>query len=151
MIELRPISLCNEGYKIISKVLCQRLNACLLLLISETQSVFLPGKLISDNILITQEMFHGLRASKSCQDKLMAIKMDMSKAYDRVEWKFIQEILYKMGFEHHWTKNNDGMYLFVQSLIKWSTKRTHNSRGLCQGYSLSPYLFIMYTCIDCKY
>ncbi|XP_048601936.1 uncharacterized protein LOC106377234 isoform X1 [Brassica napus] len=101
MTELRPISLCNVGYKIISKVLCQRLKVCLPLLISETQSTFVPGRLISDNILIAQEMFHGLRTNKSCQDKFMAIKTDMNKAYDRVEWIFIQQLLTKMGFNHH--------------------------------------------------
>jgi len=90
MTELRPISLCNIGYKIIgykiiSKVLCQRLKICLPFLISETQSAFVPGRLISSNILIAQEMIHGLRTNKACQEKYMAIKTDMSKAYDRVE------------------------------------------------------------------
>ena len=104
MIELRPISLFNVGYKIISKVLCQRLKVCLPSLISETQSAFVPGRLISDNILIAQEMFHGLRTNKACKDKFMAIKTDMSKAYDRVEWIFIQQLLSKMGFDQHWIR-----------------------------------------------
>ena len=102
MMELRPISLCNVGYKIISKLLCQRLKICLPRLISETQSSFVAGRLISDNILIAQEMFHGLRTNKSCQNKFMAIKTDMSKAYDRIEWRFIEALLNKMGFDPRW-------------------------------------------------
>ena len=85
MTELRLISLCNVGYKIISKVLCHRLKIYLPLLISETQSAFVAGMLIFDNILIAQEMFHGLWTNKACQGKHMAIKMDMGKTYDRVE------------------------------------------------------------------
>lgn len=104
MKELRPISLCNVGYKIISKVLCQRLNVCLPSIISETQSAFVPGRLISYNLLTAKKMFHGLRTNKSYQGKDMAIKTDMSKSYDRIEWSFIQELLSKMGFHHHWTQ-----------------------------------------------
>ena len=110
MTELRPISLCNVGYKVISKILCQRLKTVLPNLISETQSAFVEGRLISDNILIAQEMFHGLRTNTSCKGKFMAIKTDMSKAYDRVEWKFIEELLRKMGFCEKWI-----------SWIMWST------------------------------
>ena len=85
MTELMPISVCNVGYKIISKVLCQRLKWCLPFLISETQSAFVPERLITDNMLKAQEMFHGLRTNKACQGKYMEIKTDMNKAYDRVE------------------------------------------------------------------
>ena len=102
MTELRFISLCNVGCKIISKVLCQKLKSCLPRLISETQSAFVAGRLISDSILIAHEMFHGLRTNKSCQNKFMAIKTDMSKAYDRIEWNFIEALLHKMGFDTHW-------------------------------------------------
>ena len=74
----------NVWYKIISKVLCQKLKSCIPRLISEAQSAFVAERLISVNILIAQEMFHGLRANKSCQNKFMAIKTDMSKTYDRI-------------------------------------------------------------------
>ncbi|XP_048613065.1 uncharacterized protein LOC125587022 [Brassica napus] len=98
----RPISLCNVSYKIVSKVLCQRVKKVLPGLISETQSAFVAGRQISDNIMIAQEMFHALRTKPSGRNKRMAIKTDMSKAYDRMEWSFIEAVMRKMGFSETW-------------------------------------------------
>ncbi|XP_019085420.1 PREDICTED: uncharacterized protein LOC109126369 [Camelina sativa] len=90
MAEFRPINLCNVSYKIISKVLCFRLKRFLPLLVSETQSAFVSGRLITDNILVAQEMFHGLNTNRRCNSEFLAFKTDMSKAYDRVEWDFLE-------------------------------------------------------------
>ncbi|XP_048611432.1 uncharacterized protein LOC125585793 [Brassica napus] len=102
MAQFRPISLCIVSYKIISKVLCQRLKKVLPGLISETQSAFVAGRQISDNIMIAQEVFHALRTKPSGRSKRMAIKTDMSKAYDRMEWSFIEAVMRKMGFSETW-------------------------------------------------
>lgn len=98
MTEFRPISLCNVTYKIISKIMCKRLKKFLPKLISETQSAFVARRLISDNILVAQEIFHAMRTNPICKSKYVAIKTDMSKAYDRMEWNFLEALMLKMGF-----------------------------------------------------
>lgn len=85
MQDMRPIALCNVLYKIISKVITNRMKGILSGIISENQSAFLPGRLITDNILISFELLHFLKREARGKDNFMALKLDLSKAYDRVE------------------------------------------------------------------
>ena len=85
MTEFRPISLSNVVYKLVSKVLANRLKMILPQIITENQSVFLSERLIMDNILVAFELMHYLDHKREGKDCYMAIKLDMSKAYDRVE------------------------------------------------------------------
>ena len=96
--EFRPISLCNVIYKIISKVIANRLKPLLNSIISKTQGPFIANRLITDNILIAFESLHNMKNNCTGKKGYMALKLDMSKAYDRMEEIFIKKILLRMGF-----------------------------------------------------
>ena len=95
----QPISLCNMIYKIVSKVIANRLEPMLHSIISDTQSAFIANRLITDNILIAFESLHHMKNNCIGKKGFMALKLDMSKAYDRVKWIFLEKILLKMGFQ----------------------------------------------------
>ncbi|XP_060966406.1 uncharacterized protein LOC133034911 [Cannabis sativa] len=101
--DLRSISLCNVLYKIASKVLANRMKGVLNEAISETQSAFVSGRLISDNVMVAFEVMHYLKRKTTGRKGYMAIKLDMSKAYDRVEWGFSGTVLRVMQFSERWT------------------------------------------------
>ena len=88
MTEFKPISLYNVFYKFIYKVLANRIKIILPKLISINQSTFIPGRLIIDNILAAYETLQSMHTHMWWKEGYMAIKLDMSKAYDMMEWDF---------------------------------------------------------------
>ena len=146
--EFRPISLCNVIYKLISKVLANRLKPLLPSIVSENQSVFQAGKVITDNILMAFETLHYMKNHQTGNTGSMALKLDISKAYNRVEWSFVECLLKKMGFHSKWVDLMMECITTVSYSIMINGEPSHTihpSRGLRQGDHLSPYLFLLCT------
>ena len=92
----RPISLCNTTYKIVTKIIVARLRPFLGNLISPLQSAFVPGRKGVDNAIIVQELVHTISKKKG-KVGFMAIKIDLEKAYDKLEWSFIRRMLSRIN------------------------------------------------------
>jgi hypothetical protein len=97
--EFRPISLLGSVYKIVAKVLASRLGVVMGKLISRNQSAFIKGRLLVDGVLTINEVVDfAKRAKKEC----LILKVDFEKAYDSVNWNFLDYMLRRFGFTNKW-------------------------------------------------
>eukprot|EP00253_Pinus_taeda_P022298 PITA_22298 len=139
----RPISLCNIGYKVITKVIANRLKRILPKIIPDNQGGLIQGRQLVDNFVLVQEVIH---SSLNRKEKGMAVKLDLANAFDRVRHSFMFDFLQKMGFGPSFIK-------WIRACISepWIDPLVNGraadffkaSRGLRQGCPLSPLLFVL--------
>jgi hypothetical protein len=97
--QFRPIALCNVIYKLLTKVIARRLKPILPTIISPEQSGYVEGRQILDSIILAHEVIHSLQKTKTPG---MLLKLDLSKAFDKISWEYMRAILLAFGFDQRW-------------------------------------------------
>ena len=144
--DYKPISLGNVVSIILYKVLANRLKTILPTIISEAQSTFVPNQLITDNTTVAYELLHRMWNKINGKVGQMVVKLDISKAYNRVEWGFLRNIMIKLGLDRRWV--NMAMETITTASYSVIINREpkgfiSHSRGIKQGDPFSPYLFLL--------
>ncbi|GKV10568.1 hypothetical protein SLEP1_g21912 [Rubroshorea leprosula] len=141
--DFRPISLIGAMYKILTKILTNRLSRVMQEIIGEQQTAFVKGRQLMDGVVVANEVIHEVRRKRKSS---FVFKIDFEKAFDKVSWKFLDYMLERMGFDSKWRGWIQECLSTsrVSILVNGSTTNQFSvSQGLRQGDPLSLFLFLI--------
>lgn len=117
------------------------------MIICHSQSAFILGRLITDNLIVAFEVLHTMTTTRQ-KERMgsMALKLDMAKAYDKVEWKYLEAMMRRMGFNERWISlvmNCISTFNYAILINGKPGRIIKPTRGIRQGNPISPYQFLM--------